>query len=273
MHWQAPTKTDRNGQERTGPSRSRVRYRPFQSVPVRCRPFEFTLIELLVVVAILSILMSLLLPALQQAREAGQRAVCLSNQRQVAIALQFYAEAYDDQLPLFFHNSKQQNHWIWYGGVSGSGTYKPHWFWQGVLFVAGVVDQPGVFYCPSDRLFRLNGPGNPWPVVNFVSTRTSYGTRPMLNKLAGNLHWPSPMPRLRDLPQAALVSDYTALPYYVDVRHASGVNVAYANGAATWVPRAEFDDDLAICTSFRWDYGTGPFDLAQDRIWRRFDTR
>ncbi len=42
----------------------------------------FTLIELLVVVAIIAILMAILMPALQRAREQGQRAACMSNLKQ-----------------------------------------------------------------------------------------------------------------------------------------------------------------------------------------------
>lgn len=51
----------------------------------------FTLIELLVVVAIIALLISILLPALRNAREQGKRAVCLSNMRQMGIALLSYA--------------------------------------------------------------------------------------------------------------------------------------------------------------------------------------
>ena len=51
----------------------------------------FTLVELLVVVAIIALLMSILLPALGHAREQGKRAVCLSNMRQMGIALLSYA--------------------------------------------------------------------------------------------------------------------------------------------------------------------------------------
>lgn len=59
----------------------------------------FTLIELLVVVAIISILMAILLPALSTAREQAKRTACLSNLRQLGSSLHTYASEYNSEFP------------------------------------------------------------------------------------------------------------------------------------------------------------------------------
>jgi prepilin-type N-terminal cleavage/methylation domain-containing protein len=59
----------------------------------------FTLVELLVVIAIIGILASLLLGALAMAKEKSYRAQCINNYKQLALAIQMYADDHGDQLP------------------------------------------------------------------------------------------------------------------------------------------------------------------------------
>lgn len=89
----------------------------------------FTLIELLVVIAIIAILAAILFPVFAQAREKARQAACLNNTKQMALAIDMYAQDYDETLPVV--------------GVSASG--RGTWMTQIYPYVRNF----NVFTCPS----------------------------------------------------------------------------------------------------------------------------
>jgi prepilin-type N-terminal cleavage/methylation domain-containing protein/prepilin-type processing-associated H-X9-DG protein len=97
----------------------------------------FTLIEMLVVVSIIGVLASLVFPAFARAREAARKVRCLSNIRQVTLAVTMYAADYDDRLPLSAYRPA--------GGVGQPAADSPIW----PAYVAPYLHNEDVFYCPD----------------------------------------------------------------------------------------------------------------------------
>jgi prepilin-type N-terminal cleavage/methylation domain-containing protein len=77
---------------------------PFASRPALCQCRAFTLIELLLVVTVISILLSLLLPAVALVRESALQLKCAGNLRQNALAMQAYTEDFRGRLPTIKRN-------------------------------------------------------------------------------------------------------------------------------------------------------------------------
>ena len=121
---------------------------------IRCR-FGFTLIELLVVIAIIAVLVALLLPAVQQAREAARRSTCANNLKQIGLALHNYHDVYN----------------IFPVGVLRDVDHPTLTSWETSMTtwmarILPFVDQ-GVIY---DRVDWGKNPGNSSPNTSFMGT-------------------------------------------------------------------------------------------------------
>lgn len=194
----------------------------FAHAPRDRRSAGFTLIELLVVVAIIGILIALILPAVQYARESARRGTCISHMKQLGIAMQTYNSVHRMFPPAPL--GQQGNHFLWSPSPVSAFTQMLPQLEQTPLFNSinwplvfhETIDAPSlenrtarntrldVFLCPSD--------GEPNHLNNYRLNRGRY-----VKKGTDGLWFDGPF-RMGFLPSAATITDGLVRTAFVSER-------------------------------------------------------
>jgi prepilin-type N-terminal cleavage/methylation domain-containing protein/prepilin-type processing-associated H-X9-DG protein len=229
----------------------------------------FTLIELLVVIAIIAILAAILFPVFAQAREAGRKTTCLSNQRNIGLAVMLYAQDYEDTIvpcvvspAEYAGQPRRERVWSWRlqpylrngggpnaDGIMGCPSYSPDRL-SAAAKAPGCVDptNPGGLdmFFPATETYAHYGISIPDDQVMGSGTREdpyyqNAGSRIIAGRtVIGNLS------QILQPAQTALVSDgatlfgggflLTVMGCEGSTAHGNGGNFMFFDGHAKWIP-------------------------------------
>jgi len=188
----------------------------------------FTLIELLVVIAIIAILMAILMPALNRAREQGKRAACLNNLRQLVLAWIMYADENDDKV--VHANTGRDDAWVRWRGRTATERERIDGLKSGMLYP----------YCPNVKLYKCpTGIRDEIVTYAIPDAMNGYdgipGTESLMVYRRAQIRRPNE--RMVFLDEGRLSPNSWTIWYdqerwwdQITARHGDGTNVAFAGG-------------------------------------------
>ena len=208
----------------------------------------FTLIELLVVIAIIAILMAILIPTLQRAREQGKRATCLNNLHQLQLAWGMYADENDDRIvngATGYSNVQMswgdhRNELAWVNQFSTDWNTALKGIMDGALWP--YLKNVRIYRCPTGRR------GEALTYSTMFSMNAVCHTSEGVDKVPGayikkrsQIRNPAPAYRLVFIDEGWMTPDAYAVHFNAErwwddppVRHGDGTNVSFADGRADY---------------------------------------
>lgn len=196
--------------------------------------------DLLVSMAVISLLIGILLPAVAKVRESTHKVICGSNMRQLGMGVSIFSQDNKERLPnsIFLppprSNASTQPllhrmDTVWVNGEEFPSMRGDLWDGLGLLYRDDYVTAPGVYYCPSHKgNFLFEDAAEQWNELDQATEITvNYlfrGMGPDGSRVLYNID-----------SSAALVTDM--LRSYNDLNHDGGFNILQAGLAVNW-----FDD-------------------------------
>ncbi|UCD00368.1 MAG: prepilin-type N-terminal cleavage/methylation domain-containing protein [Phycisphaerales bacterium] len=219
----------------------------------------FTLIELLVVIAVIAILMALLLPALNRAKEQGKRAVCLNNAKTLALGWMLYCDDYDGDMPKAQAGSGEG--WVLKPAgnrpVDAPKETQVQALKDGVLFE--YIKKVQVYRCPVAKSFEMRTYS-----CSHAMNGASFDGGPVVKNLYKIKHPAQRIVFVDDFGEdwdAAWAVPWSKPAWWnpIPARHGAGTVAAFADGRSEWWA---WKDPRTAELMTEWEWGARGDNLA-----------